>query len=174
MADPCMLAHVCLPKEVCKDRASRFTYKNSVVECGLHIIVADGVHSFQSKKLGRSAQVYCVCRGRFDVPLLLAITPRKTEEICVKITTKLKECFDEIEDFIVADLTVVLDFEKAAKQAVSTVRGINPKGCSFHLTRCWIRKRDSLGLRQYIRGRKRIRAMARWWKIIKRLFFLNT
>ncbi|KAL6731863.1 hypothetical protein Aduo_002685 [Ancylostoma duodenale] len=27
MADPCMLPHVCLPKEVCKDRASRFTYE---------------------------------------------------------------------------------------------------------------------------------------------------
>ncbi|KAL6739041.1 hypothetical protein Aduo_012531 [Ancylostoma duodenale] len=90
---------------------SKDTIKNSVVECGLHTFVADGVHSFHPKKLGRSAQVYCVhgvYRGGFDVPLLFAITPRKTEEIYVKIFTKLKECFDEIEDFTVADLTVVV------------------------------------------------------------------
>ncbi|EYC30583.1 hypothetical protein Y032_0005g2734 [Ancylostoma ceylanicum] len=51
---------------------------------GLHTLVADGVHSFQPRQLKRKGQLYTVhgvCSNGVEVPLLYAISSKKTEQV---------------------------------------------------------------------------------------------
>ncbi|EYC18564.1 hypothetical protein Y032_0027g1588 [Ancylostoma ceylanicum] len=50
---------------------------------GLHALIADKVHSFQPRQLKRKGQLYTVhgiCRNGVEVPLLYAISSKKTEQ----------------------------------------------------------------------------------------------
>ncbi|KIH65060.1 hypothetical protein ANCDUO_04620 [Ancylostoma duodenale] len=46
------------------------------------------------------------------------------------------------------------------------------QGCAFHLARAWNRMAKDLGLIRFIKGPKQIRAVARWWRIVKGIVFL--
>ncbi|RCN50503.1 hypothetical protein ANCCAN_03357 [Ancylostoma caninum] len=51
---------------------------------GLQVLVADGVHSFQLRQLRREGQLYTVhvvCKNGVEVPLLHAISSKKTQEV---------------------------------------------------------------------------------------------
>ncbi|KHJ79747.1 hypothetical protein OESDEN_20597, partial [Oesophagostomum dentatum] len=67
-------------------------------------------------------------------------------------------------------LRFILDFEKAAITAArKTFTNATVEGCGWHLAQAWTRKRNSLGLRPYILGRKKNKRVANWWNTIKGL-----
>ncbi|CAJ0606035.1 unnamed protein product [Cylicocyclus nassatus] len=141
---------------------------------GLNVLVADGVHSAQPKELARSGQLYSVhgvCGNGVEVPLVYAITTKKTTAIYKKIFEKLKtllQSFGARED-----LRIVLDFEKSSINAAKrTFAGAQLEGCSFHMAQAWNRRKDKLGLRQYLCGPTRERRISRWWEMLKGLVFL--
>ncbi|EYC12475.1 hypothetical protein Y032_0047g1501 [Ancylostoma ceylanicum] len=52
-------------------------------QLGLHALVADGFHSFQLRLFKREGQLYTVhgvCNNDVEVPLLYAISSKKTEQ----------------------------------------------------------------------------------------------
>ncbi|KHJ86533.1 hypothetical protein OESDEN_13711 [Oesophagostomum dentatum] len=56
----------------------------AAVRNGLHVLVADGVHSYQPRELGRQGQLYTVhgvCSNRVEVQLLYAVSSKKTEQV---------------------------------------------------------------------------------------------
>ncbi|KHJ77617.1 hypothetical protein OESDEN_22763 [Oesophagostomum dentatum] len=70
-------------------------------------------------------------------------------------------------------LRIVLDYEKAAIAAAENIFSESKvEGCGWHLSQAWTRKRNSLGLRQFIVGKKRCRNIARWWNTVKGIPFL--
>lgn len=46
------------------------------------------------------------------------------------------------------------------------------QGCAFHLVRAWNRMARELGLMRFIKGSKQVRAVVRWWRIVKGIVFL--
>ncbi|CAJ0592446.1 unnamed protein product [Cylicocyclus nassatus] len=50
--------------------------------------------------------------------------------------------------------------------------GVELEGCSFHMAQAWNRRKDKLGLRQYLCGPTRERRISRWWEMLKGLVFL--
>ncbi|KHJ97711.1 hypothetical protein OESDEN_02309 [Oesophagostomum dentatum] len=106
----------------------------------------------------------------YEVPLLHAITTRKTVANYRRIFCALK---DELTDLEAGSgLRIVLDYGKAATAAAQNIFSESEEGCGWHLSQAWTRKRNSLGLRQFIVGKKRCRNIARWWNTIKGIPFL--
>ncbi|VDK60196.1 unnamed protein product, partial [Cylicostephanus goldi] len=85
---------------------------------GLHALVADGVHSYQPRQLKRAGQLYTihgVCNNGIEVPLVYAVTARKTEEVYETIFGYLYAEFEA--SVMPTSLRIVLDFERAAISA---------------------------------------------------------
>ncbi|RCN33095.1 hypothetical protein ANCCAN_21079 [Ancylostoma caninum] len=103
-------------------------------QLGLHALVADGVHSFQPRQLKRKSQLYTihgVCSNGVEVPLLYAISSKKTEQVYTIIFGHMR---DELGAAVPPRLRVVLDYEKAAINAVKRVfPNATVQGCAFHL-----------------------------------------
>ncbi|KAK6029612.1 hypothetical protein OSTOST_04276 [Ostertagia ostertagi] len=153
----------------CSRRTIEKAYRN-----GLHALVADGVHQILPEQLGDHSQLYTihgVCNNGVEVPLFHALTRNKTE-------TTYRMIFGYIEGEFVAlggvpSLRLIVDFETAAINAAkATIPSMTVEGCGFHLAQAWNRKRDSLGLRRYLKGPHKSRAVLKWWRTIKGLPFL--
>lgn len=144
-------------------------------ENGLDTLIADGIfsmHPNQREKNGQLYTIHGVCNGKVNVPLLYAITNKKTEFIYTKIWTMLKEVIDSTTDHDF-NPRILLDFERASIKAAKRVfPGGTVEGCAFHLARSWNRKRDELGLRKFLKGNERSRRVRRWWNILKGIVFL--
>ncbi|EYC12476.1 hypothetical protein Y032_0047g1501 [Ancylostoma ceylanicum] len=57
--------------------------REMAAQLGLHALVADGFHSFQLRLFKREGQLYTVhgvCNNDVEVPLLYAISSKKTEQ----------------------------------------------------------------------------------------------
>ncbi|RCN35699.1 hypothetical protein ANCCAN_18439 [Ancylostoma caninum] len=119
----------------------------------LHTLVANGVHSFQPRQLKRKGQLYTVhgvCSNGVEVPLLYAISSKKTEQVYTTIFGHMR---DELGAAVPIHLRIVLDYEKAAINAVKRVfPHATVQGCAFHLAQAWNRRRDKLVLRRFIKG----------------------
>ncbi|KAL6739521.1 hypothetical protein Aduo_012963 [Ancylostoma duodenale] len=104
---------------------------------GLHTLVADGVHSFQPRQLKRKDQLYIVhgvCRNGVEVPLPHAFSSKKTEQVYTTIFRHLRDEFNA--SVYPANLSVVLDFEKASIKAAKRVfLGATVQSCAFHSAR---------------------------------------
>ncbi|RCN37739.1 hypothetical protein ANCCAN_16358 [Ancylostoma caninum] len=155
-------------------------YKTSTIQMaaqlGLHTLVADGVHSFQPRQLKRKGKLYTVhgvCSNGVEVPLLYAISSKKTEQVYTTIFGHMR---DELGAAVPTRLRIVLDYEKAAINAVKRVfPHATVQGCAFHLALAWNRRRDKLGLRRFIKGVEGVPKsleVERWWDTIKGLVFL--
>lgn len=142
---------------------------------GLQAIVADGVHTLQPKELGRHSQLYCVhgvCDEGFEVPLLFAVTAKKTEMVYAEIFGHLKRALEHNGHSGEGEgLRIVLDFEKAAINAGrASFPSAKIEGCAFHLAQAWNRRMNSLGLRQHIHGPTRDPRIT--WRATKGIVFL--
>ncbi|EYC30586.1 hypothetical protein Y032_0005g2734 [Ancylostoma ceylanicum] len=127
---------------------------------GLHTLVADGVHSFQPRQLKRKGQLYTVhgvCSNGVEVPLLYAISSKKTEQVYTTIFRHIREEFDN--SVIPPTLRVVFPY--------ATVQG-----CAFHLAQAWNRRRDHVGLPTFLSGMQKSFEVEAWWETIKGLVFL--
>ncbi|RCN52761.1 hypothetical protein ANCCAN_01138 [Ancylostoma caninum] len=141
---------------------------------GLYALIADGVHKLNPITIpdrmdkGQLYIVHAVVSGGIEVPILYAITRYKNVETYRTIFDRLSE--------IVADSRlerIVLDFEKAAIRAArEEFPNTEVQGCAFHLAQAWNRMAKELGLAQFVKGKKKIGAVARWWRIIKGIVFL--
>ncbi|KAL6740493.1 hypothetical protein Aduo_013844 [Ancylostoma duodenale] len=122
---------------------------------GLYVLVADGTFGMHPVEAGKKAQLYCihgVCSGGVEVPLLHSVTDRKTIAVYKKIFGHIKKHLTLPRS---RTLRVILDFEKASIRAARMVfLNFEIEGCSFHLSQAWNRRRDDLGLKQYIHGDK--------------------
>ncbi|KAL6734982.1 hypothetical protein Aduo_005468 [Ancylostoma duodenale] len=138
---------------------------------GLHTIVADGMFSLHPKELGRHAQLYCihaVCAGGVEVPILFAITAKKTAKEYTKIFNHVKEQISKSGREDICPTRIILDFEKAAIKAAKKVfPNSKVEGCAFHLSQAWNRRMDELGLQTYINGDKADERIRSWWHTIK-------
>ncbi|KHJ91042.1 hypothetical protein OESDEN_09103, partial [Oesophagostomum dentatum] len=141
---------------------------------GLHAIVADGVHSFQPRQLGRQGQLYTVhgvCRNGVEVPLLYAVTCKKTEQAYTTIFGHLKRVLEDTT--YPASLRVVLDFERSAINAASRVfPTATVQGCAFHLAQAWNRNKNKMGLTKFLEGPSKNPLVVDWWDTIKGVVFL--
>ncbi|EYC28699.1 hypothetical protein Y032_0007g3367 [Ancylostoma ceylanicum] len=141
---------------------------------GLYALVADGVHSFQPRQLKRKGQLYTVhgvCRNGVEVPLLYAISSKKTEQVYTTIFRHIRDEFNA--SVFPANLRVVLDFEKASINAVKRVfPDATVQGCAFHLAQAWNRRRDRVGLPPFINGARKSFEVEAWWETIKGVVFL--
>ncbi|CAJ0593381.1 unnamed protein product [Cylicocyclus nassatus] len=146
-------------------------------QIGLHALVADGMFSLHPKELGRQAQLYCVhavCTGGVEVPILFAITQKRTVKEYRIIFNHIKEQFCKYEGGDILPKKFILDFERAAiKAATTTFPHAKVEGCAFHLAQAWNRRRDKLGLRAYIDGEKKDERVKKWWHIIKGSVFVS-
>ncbi|CAJ0599556.1 unnamed protein product [Cylicocyclus nassatus] len=141
---------------------------------GLHTIVADGVHSFQPRQLRKTGQLYTahgVCSNGVEVPLLYAVSARKTEEIYEAIFGHLRA---ELEASVMPPaLRIVLDYERSAILAAGRVfPQARVQGCAFHLAQVWNRRRDKVGMTPFLEGPQKSVEVADWWDTIKGLVFL--
>ncbi|VDP41799.1 unnamed protein product [Heligmosomoides polygyrus] len=118
---------------------------------GLDTLIADGIFGMHPRdRNGQLYTIHGVCNGKVDVPLLFAITDRKSESVYTMIWSTL---FNVLEDAMGRQdlaLCVVVDFERAS---IKAIRRLMPdsrvEGCAFHFARAWNRKRDELGLRMW-------------------------
>ncbi|KIH64610.1 hypothetical protein ANCDUO_05073 [Ancylostoma duodenale] len=83
---------------------------------GLFALVADGVHNKQPKSLTQFYCVHGVCDGGVEVPLLYALTARKTEGTYRRIFGHLQAILEGYRPRPHQRLRVVLDFEKEERQ----------------------------------------------------------
>ncbi|RCN33075.1 hypothetical protein ANCCAN_21096 [Ancylostoma caninum] len=91
---------------------------------GLHAIIADGMLSLHRKELGRHAHLYCihgVCAGGVEVPILFAITAKKTAKEYTKIFNHVKDQISNSGREGLCPTRIILDFEKAAIKATKKV-----------------------------------------------------
>ncbi|KAK6060499.1 hypothetical protein COOONC_01839 [Cooperia oncophora] len=141
---------------------------------GLCVSVADGVHKIMPEKLGDHSQLYTihsVCNNGLEVPLFHALTKNKTEAM-------YKTIFEHIRQVLVtlgwgAHVAVGCGFVMAViRAAKAVILGITVEGCAFHLAQAWNRKREILGLKRFLKGPQRSRAVLKWWRSIKGLAFL--
>ncbi|KHJ87009.1 hypothetical protein OESDEN_13225 [Oesophagostomum dentatum] len=143
---------------------------------GLFALVADGMFTLHPKELGRNAQLYCVhavCSGGVEIPIVFAITAKRTEREYINIFTHIKQQIEGYEGEVVLK-KVVLDFEKASIGAAKKVfPSASVEGCAFHLSQAWNRRRDALGLAEFIKGSKADERIASWWHTIKGSVFLT-
>ncbi|RCN45094.1 hypothetical protein ANCCAN_08904 [Ancylostoma caninum] len=141
---------------------------------GLMVLVADGMHKVLPRQLGDNTQLYTihgVCRNGHQVPLVPATTKKKNKAVYEEVFGRLKQALNSL-DYRVP-LRIVLDFEKAAINAAKKVfPDATVRGCAFHLAQAWNRKRNELGLKQFIKGRKKSVRIARSWSTLKGLVFL--
>ncbi|KAL6723730.1 hypothetical protein Aduo_018706 [Ancylostoma duodenale] len=111
------------------------------------------------RKLGDNAQLYTihgVCNNAVEVPLLHAVTTKKTVQTYARIFETVRQELEAVRigksEVIVR---VILDFEKAAINAAKrTFDKAELEGCGWHLSQAWTRKRDNTGLRQYVCARR--------------------
>ncbi|EYB88407.1 hypothetical protein Y032_0248g99 [Ancylostoma ceylanicum] len=163
------------PSQICASPRppKRFTVLlQMAAQNGLHALVADGVHSFQPRQLKRGGQLYTihgVCSNGVEVPLLYAISSRKTQQVYEIIFRHIR---DEL-PAIPSNLRIVLDFERASIQAVKRVfPTATVQGCAFHLAQAWNRRRDLVGLKGFVHGEDKSLEVVQWWDTIKGLVFL--
>ncbi|VDP57081.1 unnamed protein product [Heligmosomoides polygyrus] len=95
-------------------------YNESVIRLaymnGLEALVADGMFSMHPDGKQKNSQLYTihgVCNGKVNVPLLFALTNKKTEAIYFIIWSTLKGVLDRVAQSNDNTLRVVVDFEKA-------------------------------------------------------------
>ncbi|RCN30468.1 hypothetical protein ANCCAN_23760 [Ancylostoma caninum] len=111
---------------------------------GLFALVADGVHTKQPKTLTQLYFAHSVCDEGVEVPLLYALTARKTEGMYRRIFGHLQAILERYRPRPHQRLRVVLDFEKASINAAKSVfTQFIVQGCAFHLSQAWNRRRDS-------------------------------
>ncbi|CAJ0596568.1 unnamed protein product [Cylicocyclus nassatus] len=115
-------------------------------------------------------------RSGTAIPLLFAITRSKREDDYVfmfdKLKTAIQEANESQEDL---RLRVILDFELAAINAARRVfPSSSVEGCAWHSSQAWVRKRNSLGILQFLKGNGKCGSVVRWWRTIKGLPFLPT
>ncbi|EYC20159.1 hypothetical protein Y032_0022g480 [Ancylostoma ceylanicum] len=132
-------------------------------QLGLHALVADGVHTFQPRQLKRKGQLYTVhgvCNNGVEVYTII-----------------FRHLKDELGAAVPPRLRIVLDYEKAAINAVKRVfPHATEQGCAFHLAQAWNRRRDRLGLRRFIKeavGVAKSLEVERWWYTIEGLVYLS-
>ncbi|CAJ0590211.1 unnamed protein product [Cylicocyclus nassatus] len=164
--------------------ASNFNFPiQRAVENGLYALSGDGIHQLNPRSKRGSGvrmeegQVYTihgVCQGEFEIPLLFAIMRNKTEQDYIVVFNKLKEFLEAASpESTELHLRVVVDFELAAINAARRTFPRCPvEGCSWHLSQAWVRKRNSLGIIQFLKGEGRSRRVVRWWRTLKGLPFL--
>ncbi|KAK6059731.1 hypothetical protein COOONC_02620 [Cooperia oncophora] len=140
---------------------------------GLHALVMDGVHNLQPNVTNKTGQLYVihgVTTNGVDMPLVFAITTKKTYVVYEKI---LRMVWEAMTPPAREGLRIVLDFERAAIRAAKAVfRRASVEGCAFHLAHAWNRRRERFGLRKFVKGRARISAVRKWWCTLKGLVFL--
>ena len=79
-------------------------------------------------------------------PLVFALLPNKTQRTYPRFFTLLKDTIAE-RDFVLNPETVMLDFEVAARNAITEVFPMSTLlGCFFHFTQCIWRKAQACGL----------------------------
>jgi hypothetical protein len=79
-------------------------------------------------------------------PLVFALLPNKTQRTHTRLFTLLKDTIDE-RDFVLNPETVMLDFEVAARNAITEVFPMSTLlGCFFHFTQCIWRKAQACDL----------------------------
>ncbi|VDK51171.1 unnamed protein product [Cylicostephanus goldi] len=151
---------------------------------GLHALIGDGVHQLNPRnkrgshvrvEKGQVYTIHGVCRGGIEVPIMFVIARRKREEDYIVIFENLKEALRRADPNAREHLQfrLIVDFEMAT---ISAARRVFPQfsiqGCSWHLSQAWARKRNSLGLLQFLKGENRNRGIIRWWRTLKGLPFL--
>ncbi|EYC22299.1 hypothetical protein Y032_0017g3270 [Ancylostoma ceylanicum] len=124
---------------------------------GLFALVGDGVHTYQPKKMEQLYTVHAVCEGGIEMPVLHAITAKKTTRVYEKIFSHLRTQFQR-HGIPESRLRIILDFEKAA---IKAARKVFPRatveGCIFHLGQAWTRRRNALQLTLYTQAYSRCR-----------------
>ncbi|VDP21125.1 unnamed protein product [Heligmosomoides polygyrus] len=114
----------------------------------------------------KNGQLYTI--HRTHVPLLHAITDKKSQATYRAIVSELEGVLARMPGGYNRELRIILDFERAAiKAAKITVPMASVEGWAFHLARAWNRKRDQLGLRKFIRNSERCERIKRWWETLK-------
>ncbi|VDP12541.1 unnamed protein product [Heligmosomoides polygyrus] len=114
--DPCTLAHTQDMHIYYSENIIRLAYNN-----GLEALVADGVFSMHPNGKEKNGQLYTihgVCNGKVHVPMLYALTNKKTEQVYFIIWSTLKRVLDAIPQRSNNGLRAVLDFEKASIRAL--------------------------------------------------------
>ncbi|KAK6734095.1 hypothetical protein RB195_017707 [Necator americanus] len=155
------------------------------IDNGLWALIGDGIHKLNPRsKRGSSVRmeegqlytIHGVCRGGFEVPLLFAITRRKREEEYVIVFEKMKQALEsasESDPQSEFELTIVVDYELAA---INAAKRVFPRcaieGCCWHLSQAWVRRRNTLGILQFLKGRGKCGRVTRWWRTLKGLPFL--
>ncbi|EPB76613.1 hypothetical protein ANCCEY_04322 [Ancylostoma ceylanicum] len=96
--------------------------------------------------------VHAVCGGGIEMPVLHAITSKKTMGVYEKIFSHLRTQLQR-HAVVESRLRIILDYEKAS---IKAARKIFPRasveGCIFHLGQAWTRRRNALGLTLYTQG----------------------
>ncbi|RCN36028.1 hypothetical protein ANCCAN_18095 [Ancylostoma caninum] len=139
---------------------------------GLFALVGDGVHNYQPPKMAQLYTVHAVCDGGIEIPILHAVTAKKTVATYEKIFSHLRP---HLQSHGIPErrLRIILDFEKAALRAAHKVfPDAKVEGCGFHLAQAWTRRRNFLGLTAFTQGLGKDPAVADWWNIIKGVPFL--
>uniref|UniRef100_W6NHY1 MULE transposase domain-containing protein n=1 Tax=Haemonchus contortus TaxID=6289 RepID=W6NHY1_HAECO len=124
VGDPVLLPHVCLPKKNAQERVERVVYKKAC-QLNLSALVADGVHDLQPDATNKTGQLYVihgVMADSVDVPLLFAITKRKSQRVYDVIYGRLRDAIAAAAG--PQRLRILLDYEKAAISAARRLMGV--------------------------------------------------
>ncbi|RCN32163.1 hypothetical protein ANCCAN_22040 [Ancylostoma caninum] len=112
------------------------------------VLVADGLHKVLPRQLGDNSQLCTIhggCRNTHQMPLVCAITKSKNKSVHEEVFGRLKQALISL-DYRVP-LRIVLDFKNVGINAAMKVfRDPTFRGCAFHLTQAWNRKRNELEL----------------------------
>ncbi|CAJ0597752.1 unnamed protein product [Cylicocyclus nassatus] len=142
-------------------------------EKGLHALVMDGMHKILPSNFG-DVQLYTihgVLMSEHEVPLVYAFTRNKTQQTYERIFSRVQR---ELQAAGATDPSrIILDFEiSALKAAERCFPNTSVEGCLFHLSQCWNRKRNALGITKSLKGPHRSAFVKKWWRTIKGIPFL--
>lgn len=102
-----------------------------------------------------------------------ALSKNKTQVTYEKIFGRLQQELQTLAPNL-RPLRIVLDYEVAAINAAEVFPTTSVQGCVFHLSQSWNRKRDALGIREFLKGGSRCRMVSKWWRTLKGIPFLPT
>ncbi|VDO94867.1 unnamed protein product [Heligmosomoides polygyrus] len=110
-------------------------YSESIIrracENGLDTLIADGIFGMHPRdRNGQLYTIHGVCNGKVDVPLLFAITDRKSESVYTMIWSTLCDVLEAAMGRQDLGLHVVVDFERASIKAIRRIMpGSSVEGC---------------------------------------------
>ncbi|CAJ0595719.1 unnamed protein product [Cylicocyclus nassatus] len=176
--DPCE-GHVCTPVNTSQDRANRLMYKTCQKVRSDPLFASKSVPEIWEQTLQQAMT------GRRGSGELVAYfykysleSRRRTIESYIRSTASLYPNMNRVQQELQAagatdPSRIILDFEiSALKAAERCFPNTSVEGCLFHLSQCWNRRRNALGITKFLKGPHRSAFVKKWWRTIKGIPFL--